>query len=129
MPSRRSNAEPEAAIGDLATAIGVSHRTLIARFRDATGLTPKAYAQVWRFHRFVAAVQENGEAPDWAGLAATSGCYDQPHVIRAFRRFSGWTPAEYYRRVVEFGPDAVSSFRWIRCRSPVSSHPSVHACS
>ena len=28
--------------------------------------------------------------------------------IRAFRRFSGWTPTEYRRRVAEFGPAAAS---------------------
>lgn len=99
---------PDIPIADLAAAARLSHRTLIARFRRATGLTPKAYAQLWRFHRFVSAVQMDSDAPDWAGLAAASGFYDQPHVIRAFRRFSGWTPAEYYRRVAEFGPAAAS---------------------
>jgi len=29
-------------------------------------------------------------------------------VIRTFRRFSGYTPAEYLRRVKEFGPEAAS---------------------
>lgn len=102
------HAEPDRAIGEVARSAGASHRTLIARFRAATGTTPKVYAQVWRFHCFVNAVQGGDGAPGWAGLAAASGYYDQPHVIRVFRRFSGWTPAEYYRRVVEFGPDAAN---------------------
>jgi len=108
------HAEPSGPIADLAARGGVSHRTLIARFRAATGLTPKAYAQIWRFHTFVQTVHEQpgapdrARSPDWAALAAASGFSDQPHVIRAFRRFSGWTPADYYRRVVEFGPDAAS---------------------
>jgi len=100
--------DPGQAIGDLAAQAGVSHRTLITRFRAATGITPKAYAQLWRFHAFVGAVVDPSRSPDWAGLATASGFYDQPHVIRAFRRFTGWTPAEYYRRVVEFGPEAAS---------------------
>lgn len=99
---------PDIGIAELAGSIGISHRTLIERFRSATGITPKAYAQLWRFHRFVLAVQAGPDAPDWATLAAVAGFYDQPHVIRAFRRFSGWTPAAYYRRVAEFGPDAAS---------------------
>ena len=101
-------ADPGQSIGDLAALAGVSHRTLIARFRAATGLAPKAYAQLWRFHTFVTGVLDGSRAPDWAGLAAASGFYDQPHVIRAFRRFTGWTPSEYYRRVVEFGPESAS---------------------
>ena len=102
------HADPGQAIGDLAAQAGVSHRTLITRFRAAIGITPKAYAQLWRFHAFVGAVIDPSRSPDWAGLATASGFYDQPHVIRAFRRFTGWTPAEYYRRVVEFGPEAAS---------------------
>lgn len=90
----------------VASRLGVSHRTLLARFRAVTGTTPKRHAQVLRFHRFVDAVHATDGVPDWAQLAAASGYYDQPHVIRAFRRFSGWTPAEYYRLVAEHGPDA-----------------------
>lgn len=90
----------------LASRLGVSHRTLLSRFRTVTGTTPKRHAQVLRFHRFVDTVHESGGNPDWALLAAASGFYDQPHVIRAFHRFSGWTPAEYYRLVAEHGPEA-----------------------
>lgn len=98
--------EPDLPIGDIARTAGVAHRTLIARFRAATGLTPRAFAQVDRFHRFVGAVHGAGGVPDWTALAGASSYYDQPHVIRAFRRFCGWTPTEYHRRVAEFGPDA-----------------------
>lgn len=100
------HADVDTRIGVLADRLGVSHRALIARCRTATGTTPKRHAQVVRFHRFVDAVHAAGGTPDWASLAAASGYYDQPDVIRAFRRFSGWTPAEYYRLVAEHGPDA-----------------------
>lgn len=98
-------ADPDTPIGAIADEHGVSHRTLINRFRAVTGTTPKQHAQVLRFHRFVDAVQ-GASAPDWAGLAAASGYYDQPHVIRAFHRFSGWTPSEYQRLVAQHGADA-----------------------
>lgn len=100
------HANTDRLIGDIADELGVSHRTLIARFRAATGLTPKAYAQMYRFHRLIDAVQAIDGDPDWTMLTGASGYYDQPHVIRAFRRFCGWTPTEYRRRVAEFGPDA-----------------------
>jgi AraC-like DNA-binding protein len=98
--------DPDTRIGPLATDLGVSHRALLARFRVVTGTTLKSYAQVLRFHRFIDAVHEAGGPPDWAALAAAAGYYDQPDVIRAFRRFSGWTPTEYYRLAAEHGPDA-----------------------
>lgn len=95
--------DPGTAVADLARQAGVSRGILSTRFRQATGLTPKSYALVCRFHRLVADAQA-GASPDWAALAVDSGYYDQPHVIRAFHRFSGWTPAEYHRRIAAFGP-------------------------
>ncbi len=100
--------DADRAIGELVALLPVSHRTVIARFRRATGLTPRDYAQLWRFHRFVAGLAAIEEPGDWASLAPMGGYYDQAHVIRAFRRFSGWTPSEYRRRVAEFGPAAAS---------------------
>lgn len=95
--------DPSSAIGDLAH--GVSERTLLARFRAATGVSPKTYAQVVRFHRMVTGLADDGGGA-WADKATGHGYYDQAHVIRAFRRFCGWTPTEYARRVAEFGSDA-----------------------
>ena len=95
--------DPDATIESLAARLGTSRRTVGSRFRQAAGLAPKSYALICRFHRLVAAAQL-GTPPDWAGLAAESGFYDQPQVIRAFRRFSGWTPAEHHRRIADFGP-------------------------
>ncbi|SFS14681.1 transcriptional regulator, AraC family [Agrococcus baldri] len=99
-------AEFDRTVESVSIELGVSQRTLMTRFRTVTGTTPKQHAQVLRFHRFVDAVHAAGGRPDWAALAVTSGYYDQPHVIRAFRRFSGWTPGEYYRLAAEHGPDA-----------------------
>lgn len=89
-----------------------SPRTLLTRFRAATGVSPKAYAQVLRFHRLVSSLADptldGGQVGSaaWSAIAVESGYYDQPHVIRAFRRFCGWTPTEYARRVGQFGADA-----------------------
>jgi AraC-like DNA-binding protein len=101
-------ADDDHSIGEVAAALPVSHRTMIARFRRATGLTPRDYAQLLRFHRFVTGLAAMAGPDDWASLAPLGGYYDQAHVIRAFRHFSGWTPTEYRRRVAEFGPAAAS---------------------
>ena len=100
------HADTERPIGDLAAELSVSHDALVDRFRRATGTTPKRHARVVRFHRLIDAVHASGGAPEWAALAVTAGYYDQPHVIREFRAFSGWTPAEYYRLVAQHGADA-----------------------
>ncbi|QEO15626.1 AraC family transcriptional regulator [Agromyces intestinalis] len=101
-------ADPQRRIGELAVQAGVSHRTLLAHVRAACGMLPKRYAELLRFHRFVSALPIGETMPTWADAAAASGYYDQPHVIRAFRRFSGLAPGEYLALVREFGPDAAS---------------------
>lgn len=98
--------DTERPIADVAANIGVSHAVLLGRFRRATGTTPKRHARVVRFHRFIDAVHASGGPPDWAELAVSAGYFDQPHVIREFRRFSGWTPTQYYALVARHGPDA-----------------------
>lgn len=98
--------DPSRSIGSLAAAHGMRHPAFDARFRRATGLTPKRYAELVRFHRLIDATPVAGEAP-WSELAADGGYYDQSHVIRDFKRFTGYTPAEYHRRVSAAGPDAV----------------------
>jgi AraC-like DNA-binding protein len=98
--------DTERPIGDVAAALGVSHDALIERFRRATGTTPKRHTRAVRFHRLIDAVHASEGPPNWTALAVDAGYYDQPHVIREFRRFSGWTPTEYYALVAEHGPDA-----------------------
>ncbi len=38
-------------------------------------------------------------------LLALADYYDQPHLIRTFRRFSGFTPSEYLRLIRQHGPE------------------------
>lgn len=102
----RLEGDPSQPIGALAAAHGLGHPSFVARFRRATGLTPKRYAELVRFHRLIDATPVAGVAP-WSELAADGGYSDQSHVIRDFKRFTGYTPAEYHRRVSAAGPDAV----------------------
>jgi AraC-like DNA-binding protein len=74
---------------------GCSHRTFIALFRRAVGLTPKRYCRVLRFRR---ALQDTAAGSgSLADLAAAAGYRDQAHFNRDFREFAGVTPGEYCR--------------------------------
>ncbi|MGO1070028.1 helix-turn-helix domain-containing protein [Lysobacter sp. CA199] len=81
-------------IAALARACGRSHRHFIAGFRDFAGLAPKRYARVLRFKRLLAALAATPR-PQWAQLALEAGYFDQSHLIREFRQFSGVSPREY----------------------------------
>lgn len=76
-------------------ASGLSHRHLIARFRDATGLAPKQHARVLRLQLALAALQAPGLQP--AGIAADAGFADQAHFTREFRALTGVTPTDWLR--------------------------------
>jgi AraC-like DNA-binding protein len=86
-----------ASIASLAEEMGWSQKHLIHQFREHIGLPPKTLARVLRFDRAVAMVRAS-DPVDWAGVAAGCGYYDQAHLIRDFREFSGMTPGEFVAR-------------------------------
>lgn len=47
------------------------------------------------------ACYENGEALDWASLAADQNFADQAHLSRATKRITGFAPGEFVRRFIE----------------------------
>lgn len=86
-----------ARVGDVEARLGLSPRRFIARFAAATGLTPKRFARVRRFHRMIASLAL-GRRIDWAAVAAAGGFADQAHLIHEFRAFAGVSPTAYRPR-------------------------------
>jgi AraC-like DNA-binding protein len=84
-------------IGALADELGYSQKHLISRFNEELGLPPKLLARLIRFDRVIQTVKAGG-ADSWARLAYAHGYYDQAHLIRDFRQFTGGPPGEYLRR-------------------------------
>ncbi|QDH70753.1 helix-turn-helix domain-containing protein [Marilutibacter alkalisoli] len=79
-------------VADAVAASGHSHRHFIARFREATGLPPKAYARLRRFRRALRMLARGGAL---AEVAFAAGYSDQAHFSREFRELSGVTPRAY----------------------------------
>lgn len=80
----------------VAEALGTSHSTLSRRFRHAVGMPPKHYQRLLRLERAIAMAAPD-PAPDWAAIAARSGCYDQAHLIHEFDELAGLTPTGWHR--------------------------------
>lgn len=78
-------------VSAVATDLGVSERHLRRVFRDAVGLSPKAFAKLARFHRALRASRDDAGA-SWASIASSVGYYDQAHLIADFRAIAGVTP-------------------------------------
>ncbi|MBK8251020.1 MAG: AraC family transcriptional regulator [Gemmatimonadetes bacterium] len=84
--------------GELPGTVGLTPRTLLRRFRAATGLTLKRYAKVRRF-REAAARQRRGPATTWSYIAADVGYSDHAHLTREFREIHGAPPSEVARLI------------------------------
>lgn len=81
-------------IGELASDLGLSSRRFIEVFSSHIGLPPKTYARILRFQRALTNIHRK-QHRSWADLAFDCGWYDQAHMIRDFKQFSGLTPTQY----------------------------------
>ena len=77
-------------VGALADELGWSRRHLAARFREDVGASPKFLARLLRFEHAAARVREGGTS--LGAVAQACGFYDQAHLNREFRAFTGGPP-------------------------------------
>lgn len=81
-------------ISDLADDLGMTHAHLIRLFDEKVGMGPKKLARILRFQKVIQAAESPHEL-SWVHLAVASGYYDQAHLNRDFKAFTGWSPTEY----------------------------------
>lgn len=84
----------KSSVAEVTSAIGMSGRGFIDAFRRETGYTPKVFHRVRRFQRLLRRVHGNRDV-NWSDAALACGYYDQSHLIRDFRAFSGLNPSQY----------------------------------
>lgn len=79
---------------ELAREHGLSFRRFNELFRREVGLSAKQFVRVRRFQNVRQAI-ERTPLIEGSRLAASYGYADQAHMIREFREFTGFTPAQY----------------------------------
>ena len=72
----------------------LSVRAVQYRFLQATGLTHRTVQQIERAKHAITLLQQGASIPDTVYQA---GYFDQPHLTRALKRFTGQTPAQIAR--------------------------------
>lgn len=82
-------------VGDLAAELGISARTAQRRLAVRTGLTPKRWLAVVRFHRALRDIALSAEG--LAGLAVDRGYADQAHLCAETARHAGMSPGRLRR--------------------------------
>ena len=91
-------ANTRAVVRKLARSASLSDRRFIDVFRFEVGMNPKLFNRVQRFQR-VLALAHRIARPNWSQIALDHGYFDQSHLIRDFIAFSGFSPADYVRRL------------------------------
>jgi AraC-like DNA-binding protein len=86
----------------LSRELGYSQKHVITLFRDHVGLPPKLLARIVRFDRLMTHLRRGG-AGTWADLAARFGYYDQSHLVREVRQFTGSTPTAAKASLTDVG--------------------------
>lgn len=71
---------------------GISQQTLITRFRERTGLTPKTFSRIERFQQLL---RSHNDGRTWVEAALDTGFSDQPHMVRDFKSLAGVSPTRY----------------------------------
>jgi transcriptional regulator GlxA family with amidase domain len=84
-------------IEDLATGTRLSSRQLEPKFRERVGISPKKLCRNIRFKNVFKHLTDF-PAENWASVALACGYYDQAHMIRDFRHFTGVSPTVYFDR-------------------------------
>lgn len=89
-------------VSDIADAFNLSPRQLERRFRQSYGQSLRAFRQQTRCSRMlVDLIFGRREFATWADIAANAGYFDQAHLSRDLRRFTGYAPAMLGRQLAE----------------------------
>ncbi len=95
MESLRSGASAPR-VATLARELGVTDRHLRRLIVDETGIAPRHFARIQRFHALLRA-SDLVPRPAWGPLAANHGYADQSHMIREVQDLAGVTPTQLHQ--------------------------------
>jgi AraC-like DNA-binding protein len=77
------------------------YKRLQRTFRDYIGISPKLYSRMLRFESIHNELRRMKET-DWMNIVAKYNFYDQPHLIKEFKFFTGITPNEFISKIDKF---------------------------
>lgn len=88
--------EPHHDVAEIARLSNLSLSSLERHFKKESGMTPKKFLMHNRF-RLVLQDIARADVTDWQDIVYRYNYYDQAHMIKEVKRFSGLTPSELLR--------------------------------
>jgi AraC-like DNA-binding protein len=89
-------------IPDLVSNSFLSQRQFERNFKELTGFSAKTYLKLKRFERFIenASLSVNTSENKLLDIALDLGYYDQAHLNRHFKEFTGLNPKAYFQNLI-----------------------------
>lgn len=96
---------------------GYTERHVERIFAEQVGISPKKFGSIVQLHSFLKLLRHKNAETNLTTICHQSGYFDQSHLIRVFKKYTGITPSEYLnsanRLAVNFmefkqGPDQMS---------------------
>ena len=88
-------------VKQLAQETGYSACYIRKIFKQDNGISPKQFEKNVRFRYLLQIIAETDG--DYAAAAARCGYYDEAHMIRDFKSYTGTTPEKYNKRTIRPG--------------------------
>jgi len=82
-------------ITNLMRELNISQSPLEKRFRQLVGTSPKKYASIIRLKNVIQSYNPSNSLTE---LGYEVGFYDQAHIIKEFKGFTGDTPEEFFKK-------------------------------
>jgi AraC-like DNA-binding protein len=89
------NSYQESAVKTLADTNFLSLRQFERRFKELSGFSPSSFLRIARFN---SVLKKGFQHKSLTEIGIECGYYDQSHFIHDFRKFSGISPKEYFKK-------------------------------
>lgn len=80
-------------ISQLVKYSGYTERHIERKFNESIGLSPKRLSSIIKLHHFLGSLKDG--VRDFTKLGYEAGYFDQSHLIKEFRKYTGMTPKHY----------------------------------
>jgi AraC-like DNA-binding protein len=91
----------------IASCSSYTDRHILRLYHKYIGISPKLYSDILRHQKSLRILNANLHHYDLDELALEAGYYDQSHFTNKFKRFTGNTPAQFIRDIIQIEKNGV----------------------